>query len=118
MFKKPGPSIGKGVLEDRVRRLSASKPALNFEKVLVPQKQDARAPRQPVFRHGALVFEDGRRLSVVIKNLSTTGARIEFFVRTSLPDTMVLTEPTLPLKCRARVVWQREGVAGLRFIER
>lgn len=57
----------------------------------------------------------GERLSVAIKNLSESGARVEYFVRRELPAFVVLIEPVLRIKHRARVVWQRDGVAGLAF---
>ncbi|MDZ4690321.1 hypothetical protein [Terricaulis sp.] len=42
-------------------------------------------------------------------------ARVEYFVRRELPDFVTLVEPTLRVKSR-RVVWQRDGVAGLEFV--
>ena len=87
-----------------------------FEVVEAPSLIE-RAFRRPFFRHGALVFEDGQRLSIAVKDLSVGGARIEYYVRTTLPDNDMLCEPTLRLRCRAKVVWQTEGAAGLAFIE-
>jgi hypothetical protein len=87
-----------------------------FEVVEAPRLME-RAFRRPFFRHGALVFEDGQRLSIAVKDLSVGGARIEYYVRTTLPDNVMLCEPTLRLRCRAKVVWQTEGAAGLAFIE-
>ncbi len=63
-----------------------------------------------------MTLDGGSKLKVIIKNLSATGARVEYSVRTVLPDDVLLTEPTLQIKRRARVVWRGEGVAGLRFI--
>jgi hypothetical protein len=75
-----------------------------------------RAVRQAVFRQGALILADGEKLRVALKDISATGARVETFARRELPDLVFLVEPTLRIKCRARVVWQREGVAGLAFV--
>ena len=80
-------------------------------------RQVERAVRQAVFRQGALLLADGEKLRVAVKNISASGARIEYFARRDLPEFVVLVEPTLRIKSRARVVWQREGVAGLAFVE-
>lgn len=87
-----------------------------FEVVESPRLIE-RAFRRPFFRHGALVFEDGQRLNVAVKDLSEGGARVEYYVRTTLPDVVMLCEPTLRLRCKARVVWQSDGAAGLAFTQ-
>jgi len=80
------------------------------------RKQD-RAPRQSVFRTATMVTSGGARQNVALKDVSATGARIEFHTRSTLPSLVVLIEPMLKLHKRARVVWQEEGRAGLEFIE-
>lgn len=89
----------------------------DFE-LVAPPRLIERAFRRPFFRHGALLFEDGQRLNIAVKDLSPGGARVEFYVRTTLPENVMLCEPTLRLRCRAKVVWQMEGAAGLAFLER
>jgi hypothetical protein len=79
-------------------------------------RQIERALRQAVFRQGALILADGEKLRVALKNISVTGARVEYFTRRELPEIVILVEPTLRIKARARVVWQRDGVAGLAFM--
>lgn len=76
-----------------------------------------RKPRVAQFKNGSLIFPDGARIVVVIKDLSETGARIEFFSHTVLPQQALLVEPMLKLRREARVVWQIGGAAGLQFIE-
>jgi hypothetical protein len=49
--------------------------------------------------------------------VSETGARVEFFQHVTLPDEVQFLEATLRLRKRARVVWQRDGVAGLAFLD-
>lgn len=93
----------------------AAQPEEAFE-VVEPPKLIARAFRRPFFRHGSLMFEDGQRIDVAVKDLSIGGARIEYYVRAELPERVLLCEPTLRLRCRARVVWQIEGAAGLSFV--
>jgi hypothetical protein len=90
--------------------------AEEFE-VVEPPKLMARAFRRPFFRHGSLLLEDGQRIDVAVKDLSVGGARVEYYVRTELPERVLLCEPTLRLRCRAKVVWQIEGAAGLCFVQ-
>jgi hypothetical protein len=52
---------------------------------------------------------------VVIKDLSASGARVEFFQRLQLPAFVMLIEPTLKLRKAARVIWERGAAAGLKF---
>ena len=91
-------------------------PEEEFE-VVTPPRLISRAFRRPFFRHGALLLEDGQRVNVAVKDLSVGGARVEFYQRVPLPENVLLCEPTLRLRCRAKVVWQTEGAAGLAFIE-
>ena len=79
-------------------------------------RQVERAVRQAVFRQGALILADGERFPAALKNISASGARVEYFTRRELPEIVILVEPTLRIKSRARVVWQREGMAGLAFV--
>ena len=87
-----------------------------FEIVEPPQLIE-RAFRRPFFRRGVLVFEDAQRVEIAVKDLSAGGARVEFCLRAPLPENVMLCEPTLRLRCRAKVVWQTEGAAGLAFID-
>jgi len=75
----------------------------------------SRQPRERTFRAGLLLADNGERLSVVVKDVNETGARVEFVSRIELPATVVLIEPTLKLHRRAAVVWQADCAAGLRF---
>lgn len=106
---KPPPS---SVLADRMRKAveRSVSPA-----PLTQRPRTERSVRQPVYRQGMLILAEGERLSVAIKDLSEGGARVEYFVRRELPDFVVLIEPTLRIRRRARVVWRRDGAAGLAF---
>lgn len=106
----------KEALASRVRAL-AGKPAPTDVALAKPRTKAERAERRALFRHGVLILESGQRLSVAIKNLSETGARVEFGTREILSDEVVLAEPTLRLRKRARVVWQGDSSAGLAFLE-
>jgi hypothetical protein len=108
MFGRRPPS---NPLKQRVRKLGERAPA-PAASVAKPQ----RAPRQATFRNGTITYSDNYRLAVAIKDLSETGARIEFFQRIDLPDQVVLSEPMLNLRRAAKVIWRGDGVAGLKFI--
>jgi hypothetical protein len=110
VFGKRPPS-GKDALTQRVRQLGGrSAPA-------GPPPAEARAQRDAVFKNGSVILPDGARMVVVIKDLSDAGARVEFFARTTLPEEVLLVEPMLKLRRRARVAWQSDGAAGLQFID-
>ncbi len=116
MFGKAKPSPGNDLLTERIRR-AVDRPTAAPPSAYSFARQIERALRQAVFRQGALILADGEKLSVALKDISVTGARVEFFTRRELPEFVVLVEPTLRIKSRARVVWQRDGVAGLAFAE-
>lgn len=115
MFSKPRT---RGALTDRVRQVADRKAQPIPEPPPPPRKTEERAERRQVFREGCVILPSGQKLRVAIKNLSSTGARIEFLEQTEFTDEVLLSAPMLELKRRARVVWQRGGAAGLRFIER
>jgi PilZ domain len=116
MFGKSPPRPGTGLLADRVRQLK-ERDAPPVGERLPPGHQKKRSPREPHFKQAVLILEGGRKLTVALKNLSSTGARIEMRERIPLPDKVVLSEVTLGLKRSAQVVWQVDGMAGLHFIE-
>lgn len=108
MFRRRPPS---DPFKERVRKLR-ERPA---QRSPAAENTTGRAPREATFRNGTLVYGDGHRLAVVIKDLSEDGARIEFFQKIELPDDVVLSEPMMRLRREAIVVWRSDGAAGLRF---
>jgi hypothetical protein len=111
MFGKSKPPL----LSERMRQAVAKKtepPPATYSW----SRHIERAVRQAVFRQGALILANGEQHQVAVKDISATGARVEYFVRCELPDFVTLVEPTLRIKSRARVAWQRDGVAGLEFV--
>ena len=105
----------KSVLASRLRNIAERAPAGAVEKAAARSKQ--RAPRQALFRNATITLDSGEKMTVAVKDVSAGGARVEFFRHVPLPATFMLSEPMMKLKCRVRVVWQREGVAGVEFIE-
>lgn len=108
---KPPPRVD---LAERVRQV-AGKPATASQSCAITSRTK-RAERQAVFRQAMIVFDSGAKMQAALKSVSETGARIEFFSNAELPLEFIIVEPTLRLKTRVRVVWQRGGVAGLAFI--
>ena len=113
MFGKSKPSI-ENVLASRLRNIAERAPARAVEKV-APCSKD-RAPRQAVFRNATITLDSGERIAVAVKDVSAAGARVEFVRHVPLPQSFILSEPIMKLKRRVRVVWQREGVAGVEFV--
>ena len=72
------------------------------------------ATRADAWRPGTISFQTGERIDVVVKNISDTGARIEFVRSTYLPDRVSLTAQGTSRW--AYVTWQTWGMAGLQFV--
>lgn len=116
MFKKPPPPPSLSArIQSAVSRPTPSAPPPPAPPPL--SKRQQRAERERVFRQATLVFPDGHRMAVVVKDVSTTGARIEFFQHIRLPEEVMFLEATLKLRKRARVVWQEDGTVGLAFLD-
>ena len=116
MFKKSG-NKAEDPLAARLRQIAA-KPALqDGEYVTPPPKDDKRRPRRVTFKQATIILSGGEKVDVVVKNVSDTGVRIEFFRRMILTDKVIISEPTLRIRKWARVMWQTEGAAGLHFLE-
>lgn len=114
MFGKSKPP-GRSVLESRLRTIAERAPT-SVVKETAPRSKE-RASRQAVFRNATITLDSGERMTVAVKDVSASGARVEFFRHVALPVSFLLSEPMMKLKRRVRVVWQREGVAGVEFIE-
>jgi hypothetical protein len=77
--------------------------------------RDGRAARTTVFKQAMLMLPHGEKVPVVIKNMSSTGLRVEFFQNRQLGDRVLITEPSVPLRFWADVVWETDGAGGLRL---
>lgn len=105
-------------LTDRIKAISD--PLANVEKEYVDThitKDGGRAKREPTYKQATVQMRTGERLPVVVKNVSATGARIEYFKTVPLSDVVYLMEPTLDIRAWCDVVWERDNVAGLRFLK-
>jgi|GEM_PF-1414323 len=120
MFGKSGKPGDKTALNDRVRQLGEKKAAPSYAEpppsARTPMRSERkRAERHPQYKQGVIVIDGYEKMKVIIKDISVTGARIDYFVRRELPQFVVLQEATLRLNHRARVVWQDGSSAGLTF---
>jgi hypothetical protein len=116
VFKKSG-NKAEDQLAARLRQIAA-KPALqDAEYITQPFRGDKRRTRRITFKQATLILSGGGKVDVVIKNVSDTGVRIEFFCRMTLTDKVIISEPSLRIRKWARVIWQTEGAAGLHFLE-
>jgi hypothetical protein len=115
MFKKTGNNKPSDPLADRMRKIAAV-PAeeVNYSSVTPGEK---RAERKPTFKSATVTTIGGERIDVVVKNISDTGARIEFVRDVALTDRVMLSEPTLRIRTWAYVIWQTRGAAGLQFVK-
>jgi hypothetical protein len=115
MFKKPDTGKTPDVLASRLKAIAA-KPALEQAEYTTLNLKNGRAPRNATFKQATLTLSGGERFDVVMKNISDSGARVEFFSKGVLSEYVTISEPTLRLKLRARIMWQTDGAAGLQFI--
>ncbi len=114
MFKKTSPARP-DPLAERLRKIAdVQAEDVNYSSV---QPGEKRSERKPTFKAATLTFITGERVDVVMKNVSDTGARIEFMRDMTLPDRVLVAEPTLRLKVWAYVIWQTRGAAGLQFVK-
>jgi hypothetical protein len=109
MFGKKPPT--KDALSDRVRAISEREPTPRVK------SQRARATRQSVYKNATVLLDSGPRFPVAIKDISASGARIEFFQDLPLEGVFTLIEPVLKIRRRARVSWRTAGAAGLTFLD-
>jgi hypothetical protein len=76
-----------------------------------------RTTRAPVYKQGVATLAHGEKLPVVIRNLSASGCRIEYFQNRRLEGRIRVTEPSIPLQRWGEIVWQGDGASGVSFVE-
>ena len=111
MFRKN--KSGQPVPPGRIQHIAEAPPPQEYG---AAETTATRPERKPVFRQGVAILPHGERLAVVLKSVSRTGLRVEFFQNRSLPETFTVAEASMPLNVRVQLVWQRGGVAGLKII--
>jgi hypothetical protein len=117
MFRKNDKSKPENPLAARMRQI-ADRPATADEAYSAPTvSPEGRKPRTATFKQATIQLSTGERMDVVVKNVSDTGARIEYFRKVTLTDRILISEPTLRMKKWAKVMWQTDGAAGVEFID-
>ena len=116
MFGKKGNDKDVDPLANRMRKISGASNLPQEEVTYSSLQQNKRADRTATFKQGTITTRGGERVPVVVKNISSTGVRIEFFRDVQLGDHVLITEPTLQIRTWAEVMWQGRGAAGLKFV--
>jgi len=73
------------------------------------------APRHRVFKHGTLAFHDGSSVECTVRNISTSGARVDAALPIGLPSafTLVIEKDHFVRPCHA--VWNHDHQVGIAF---
>ena len=82
-------------------------------------RQERRAVRRhPVLKRAQLYFRDQLSgIDILIRDLSEHGCRMQLRYAIPLPRTFIIAFPEIRLKRPARLVWQREDIAGVQFLD-
>jgi hypothetical protein len=113
--KKQSESIPTEKLNERLKAIATKSSPRVYSEI---SGRVQRGSRQAVYRQATATLEGGEVLPVVIRNLGSSGCRIEFFRQAPLSGRILIDEASLPLHFWAEVMWQRDGAAGLRLLER
>ena len=73
------------------------------------------ATRWPTCLKGQVRAKDGRAIDCLIRDFSSTGARLELSAYTKLPEQFDLYFPLKQATFRAHVRWRKENELGLAF---
>jgi len=72
------------------------------------------APRFKVLKGGTVATDDGR-IPCTVRNMSSSGAAVEFAQRVDLPETFTLVIENDRFSRRCRPVWSNARRAGMAF---
>jgi hypothetical protein len=73
------------------------------------------AHRHRVLKVALIEFSGGGAIKCVVKNLSASGAALEFESALDIPDRLTIGIPPEPVKRRCRVVWRSQKRIGVSF---
>jgi len=76
--------------------------------------KQGRASRRPTNRAGTVII-DGKEHTVLLRDLSETGARLRLAGSGTLPDRFKLVAPLEKVNAECVVVWRRGVDCGVRF---
>jgi hypothetical protein len=72
------------------------------------------APRRATNKAG-IIKTDGKELTVVLRDLSTVGARLKLVGPGNIPDRFKLVAPMEKIDVECVVMWRRGSDLGVRF---
>ncbi len=74
--------------------------------------------RHAVSKRAQLYFHDHPSgIDIIVRDLSPHGCRMQLRYAIPLPRTFLVSFPEIDLMRPARLVWQKEDVAGVQFID-
>ncbi|OFX06232.1 MAG: hypothetical protein A3E78_15190 [Alphaproteobacteria bacterium RIFCSPHIGHO2_12_FULL_63_12] len=83
---------------------------------LVNLEERRQAMRQPTFKAGEIIFEDGSAQDCIIRNVSDSGCLIKLENANALPPEVELRiERGKPAR-RVEIVWRSTSLAGAMFV--
>jgi hypothetical protein len=81
-----------------------------------PDGVERRRHRRVPLLHSATLRDGERVIDCLIRDISTSGARLDIPQPPALPDTVVLDIAEAGL-LNGRIVWRQEGQAGFEFLD-
>jgi hypothetical protein len=73
------------------------------------------APRHRVLKHGTLAFGGGGGIDCMVRNISSSGARLDVANPIGLPESFTLVIQTDQFMRRCHPVWSSERRIGVAF---
>jgi hypothetical protein len=73
------------------------------------------APRHRVLKHGTLAFRGGGGIDCMVRNISSSGARLDIASPVGLPPTFMLVIQTDQFMRRCRPIWSTDNRIGVAF---
>jgi len=74
-----------------------------------------KAPRHRILKGGAIALDQGSVFSCVVRNISDTGACLEFAIPLDIPERFTLLIASDHFKRGCRLKWRTEKRIGVEF---
>lgn len=109
------PGVTNERLQKRLSAITAPRPP-SFPAPPPPNPRHRRAEvREATYRFARIVVGRQAILQCIVKDMSSSGARVALEGATELPDEVILVIDQCGRRFRARVAWRAETEAGLCF---
>lgn len=83
---------------------------------LIQLEERRQAVRQPTFKAGVVIGENGGETDCVVRNVSDSGCLIKIENANALPPEVLIRIDLGKPARRAEIVWRSTSLAGARFI--